>query len=369
MTSSLFSFFYLSSLSRNGNAAHKIQISNMVSSFSKRKDIYFLCIDADSFSLRHHYHFHAFKKIFTVLLVVFTFLRASRRHSGPIIVYTRELPIALLLSFLGFNCFLETHTYTRKNSIIFALISELNRFRSFSIVFVFISDALRSRFKPSLQCGHFHSLVLHDSISIVDSYARRLPLDYSLLFSSLRSEYEFIICHTGSLSRGGLEYLIDLIPEYPECCFLFLGTSIPDFCHYASISTDDIPCNVRLLGWATHSVSISVQQSSDILLYLASSRNKDYWCTSPMKIFEYMLARKHIISAKTSSISEIGNEQHFFFYDIDSAESMDTALAASLLAIKKSDYTLPLKAYQHVTSSFTWDARVSRIVDLATQLY
>ncbi|TCD57612.1 hypothetical protein CWE17_07145 [Synechococcus sp. BS56D] len=88
-----------------------------------------------------------------------------------------------------------------------------------------------------------------------------------------------------------------------------------------------------------------------------------------MKIFEYMLARKHIISAKTSSISEIGNEQHFFFYDIDSAESMDTALAASLLAIKKSDYTLPLKAYQHVTSSFTWDARVSRIVDLATQLY
>ena len=77
--------------------------------------------------------------------------------------------------------------------------------------------------------------------------------------------------------------------------------------------------------------------SADLLLHINSKKSSIYWCTSPLKIFEYMTTKNPIIFAKSQSVNEILNNDNAYPYKMEDysecIQSIDNAIMISLKKI------------------------------------
>ena len=100
--------------------------------------------------------------------------------------------------------------------------------------------------------------------------------------------------------------------------------------------------------------------AADVLIVLGTARNENsYRYTSPMKIFEYLAARRPVVVSKTPALQSIVQEGTVFWYESDDARSLVRAIQE---AHTSPEAESKVQAGRVLAEKHTWRRRTERIL-------
>jgi glycosyltransferase involved in cell wall biosynthesis len=163
----------------------------------------------------------------------------------------------------------------------------------------------------------------------------------------------------------GLEILAKAATDSPLPIYLVGGTHE----EYESV-TGESALHLECIGSRKAQEVPLWLAAADVVLVLGTAKNEDsYRYTSPMKLFEYLAARRPVVAAKTPANESIIKENAVFWYTPDDHESLCEAIRTA--------YTSPtarekIETGYRLALDHTWHARAKRILafvaDVATLL-
>lgn len=194
------------------------------------------------------------------------------------------------------------------------------------------------------------------------------PLQQDSFSTALDIQRPIIITYTGSLQwdRGVLT-LIGALPYLPEewrqrVRVRIVGGLPADVAQLAkTVQELQLKGIVDLIGQVSHSKVKSYLKESD--LFVLPTRKSFFGenYTSPMKLFEYMSARKPIVCADLSSLREVVSDKHVHFFNTE-----DSADLARVLINTITNWSDALQracaAYHLFLGNYTYEARASKIL-------
>jgi len=149
----------------------------------------------------------------------------------------------------------------------------------------------------------------------------------------------------------GDDYLLCIVGGIPE-----------DILNFERFIDDNSIKNVILVGYVAPKQVPKYLAAADILILPnTSADDMSRLYTSPLKLFEYMAARRPIVASDLTSIREILNEQNSILVKPDDP----AALVEGILKISENKAladSLVKKAFQDV-QQYTWDKRAERILE------
>ncbi|MCK4792252.1 MAG: glycosyltransferase family 4 protein [Desulfobacteraceae bacterium] len=173
-----------------------------------------------------------------------------------------------------------------------------------------------------------------------------------------------VIGYTGHLYPWkGVHVAAQAMKALPDDYLLCIVGGIPeDILNFERFIDDNSIKNVVLVGYVAPKLVHRYLAAADILILPNTSADDlSRLYTSPLKLFEYMAARRPIVASDLPSIREILNEENAILVKPDDP----LALAEGVTKISENKTladSLVRKAFQDV-QSFTWDKRVERILE------
>jgi len=174
--------------------------------------------------------------------------------------------------------------------------------------------------------------------------------------------------YTGHFYAGrGMDLMLNLAKAIPELNFLWVGGEPADVRAWKERLAGENVSNITLTGFVDNAVLPRYQAASDILLMpystsIAGSGGGDTVdVASPMKMFEYLAARRAIITSDLPVIREVLNETNAVFCPPDDAHAWEKALRLLLMdpsRREKLGKQVGLRA-----RDYTWRARAERALD------
>jgi len=102
--------------------------------------------------------------------------------------------------------------------------------------------------------------------------------------------------------------------------------------------------------------------AADVLLVVGTKKNEySLFHTSPMKLFEYMLANRPIVAPDTPAIRQIVDEQEVYFYQPDNPKSLALKISQALGDL--SNGNSKGKHLRKKSENFSWDRRAGGVID------
>jgi len=256
-------------------------------------------------------------------------------------VYSRNLWLLVVLGVLTRKQLSwEMHDAPSRESLLKVVPKRLN--------IICISQALESWLTGKGYC--FKTMVAHDGISI------KLWEKYSRITKN--SHERMTVIHTGSAFPGrGLEILFELAKENPDIDFHhFGGTEMQiDYWKKKYIFSP----NAKLFPAVSKEEVMRVQRNADILLLPMTKKSPIWWCTSPMKLFEYMASETLIVHTGIGSITEVLSDENSVKIDINNlARYFRTIIMDYENLISRGT-----KARQDVYNNYLWEIRTKKILD------
>ena len=176
-----------------------------------------------------------------------------------------------------------------------------------------------------------------------------------------------VIC-TGHLYAGrGMETFHALAEKNPQAGFLWIGGRPAEVKMWRERTMARGLKNVRFTGFVPNSELPLYQSAADILIapyesqISGSSGGDSASVASPMKLFDYMAAKRPIITSDLPVIREILDEESAVFCPPDDVDAWHTAIAR-LLANDALREKLAENAYAYV-KKHTWLARAKKILE------
>ncbi|HKJ26375.1 MAG TPA: glycosyltransferase, partial [Anaerolineales bacterium] len=173
---------------------------------------------------------------------------------------------------------------------------------------------------------------------------------------------------TGSLYAGrGVELVMALAERMPEVHFLWAGGRPPELYHWQAQAQEATLENMTFAGFVPNAELPLYQAASDILLmpYQAeiggSSGSAPVEFFSSMKMYEYMAARRPIISSNLPVIYEVLDKEAALFCPPADLDAWEAAIQQLLSDPKEAD-KLAQEARRRV-EPFTWTARAKQVLD------
>ena len=166
-----------------------------------------------------------------------------------------------------------------------------------------------------------------------------------------------IILYTGSFGpEKNPKLLFEIVNLLPEYSFCFLGPGIPQAMSEQSIRKK--PINLFFRDSVDIVTAKRLQKGADILLLSENQENTiSALYTSPMKLIEYIDARKVIVAPDLPAISEFLPLLGLHLYKPNSVHDLKNliiCLSKGETGIKRSDQEL---------EKFSWDFRISQMVN------
>ena len=147
-----------------------------------------------------------------------------------------------------------------------------------------------------------------------------------------------------------------------DILFVFVGGTKKDIKNFQAQASSLKLNNVLIVGHRLHSEIPYWLKAADILVLPNSGKEKiSKFYTSPLKLFEYMAAKKPIIASDLPSIKEILTENNAFLVEADNPFALVEAIKKGLKNKELSD-KISHKAYSYVREN-TWQKRTARILD------
>lgn len=284
--------------------------------------------------------------------------RAALAHGGfhGKRVFTRDIGIAALLDAFGAHVVHEMHHdfRTAVGARLFAHLRDRIRF-------VAISGALSQYMVRDLGVRAQRVVVAHDGV-FLDRYdaVRGIPC------AALRKELgipddRFVLMHTGSLFSGrGIELFEAVLRKVPDVLCISVGGTQADIVrwqqHYAAFP------QMRFLPHQPQELIVRYQMCADALLFPMTKASPIWWCTSPLKLFEYLATGVPIVGSAIGSAAEVVNEGNCVGFDADEPDS----LVAAVHWVMRNPDAARARAcagLDMVAKDYTWQARAKRIVE------
>ncbi len=159
----------------------------------------------------------------------------------------------------------------------------------------------------------------------------------------------------------GLEILPKAASETPSVRWQTVGG---DREHFASLVLEPLPNNLFFAGSRPYNEMPLWLAAANVLLVLGTVRDRQsYRYTSPMKLFEYLVAERAIVASSTPAIREIVTEKEVFFYKPDDAQDLIRAVMSAI------DDSSRVSAAKQLSTAFTWSARAKRIIEFIKETY
>lgn len=265
------------------------------------------------------------------------------------IVYTREAAIAAFPPPCARVIF-EIHTIPKRKRIFMRALRRSDRL-------IVISSALK-RDLVGLGLPEKKILVAPDAVDMAQ-------FDIPLTSSEARKELNFpieaeIIMYTGHLyAWKGVETLLAAAEMVPDRLFIFVGGTKEDQKRFLE-SARSIQ-NVLVLGHRSPGRIPYYLKAADALVIPNSATDAISLYTSPLKLFEYMAARRPVIASDLPSLREILDESTATFFAPDNTASLAQAIEAVFRHSEESAQKAD-RAYEKAKHC-TWRNRAERIVE------
>jgi glycosyltransferase involved in cell wall biosynthesis len=338
------------SLARNG---HDVTLFGFVESGQEQLDPFEYYGVSQTFALQRR---SSRRRRGEALLAIPWLYQQLRRHDRrDTLVYSRSLYWAVLAACMRFRVIYESHWVPPTRSFLW-LERRLFASRSFEKMVV-ISDALKAAYRsicdPSLAID-----VCHD--------AANPPAGDAVARDAWPSERDALqVGYTGSLGRGrGIELILECAESLPQCDFHLAGE--PD--QKSQVWKPEDRPNVHLHGFLQPSQVQGFLARCNVLLMpyqgglVLSRRGVDStsWM-SPMKMFEYMAARKAIIASDLPVLREVLTERNAVLVDAHDVN----AWVEAIRRCDDSSYRDSLAGNAHATflEHHTWDKRARNVIE------
>ncbi|MBK6764922.1 MAG: glycosyltransferase family 4 protein [bacterium] len=172
-----------------------------------------------------------------------------------------------------------------------------------------------------------------------------------------------VIMYTGTLRADrGVALMLESARRIPEADFILIGGTPDEVAHWQSEAARAGHGNVRFTGKIPHRDVPLWLSAADILLPMRTWQESNVRVCSPMKLFEYMAAKRLIVGPAFPTVLEvIADGEHALLFKPDDIAAMESALRAGLVLVD--DPALPRRAYETVAQRYTWESRCRLILD------
>lgn len=281
----------------------------------------------------------------------------------PDIVYGRNLAACYYCATKGVPTALELHTaIEERRPEISLMLSRFLRAPKFRYLTV-ITYALRDHYLRKWPHLEGRIVVAPDGADVLDAMQRSKAL------TAEKSRLQ--IGYTGHLYPGkGAELIVALARMCPEYDFHIVGGTDSDLKRWMVRS--DLPDNMQLHGHRPHHEIHGYLLGFDVLLlpnqpvvYSSSNGSGDIgrW-TSPLKLFEYMAAKRPIICSNVEVIQEVAKDEvNMLVCPWDEPEKWVRAIKR-LEADRELSNRLARNAWQELVAKYSWDARARFLLKL-----
>ena len=155
----------------------------------------------------------------------------------------------------------------------------------------------------------------------------------------------------------GLEIFSTVSLKEPISLFVVGGTKS----ELEKIIGSDLPKNIICAGACGYQQVPTWLAAADLLVAVGTKNNPySYYHTSPMKLFEYMAARRPILAAKTPAICQIVSDEEASFYAPDDSEDL-SSMIETVIADSDTAEIKVQKAHEKM-QKFSWDNRAGDII-------
>lgn len=294
------------------------------------------------------YFFYAFKASCVV------------KKAKPDLIYCRDLISCFFVSYLKFDIILESHAAVYDNgSLIVWMFKKIIRKKRLKKIVV-ITHALKKYYQNNFKNIGIPLQVAPDGAD---------PLPVNIRPAVLVSDpSKMQIGYVGSFYKGkGLEIVLKLADACTWAEFNIVGGNKKEI----EECKQDNPNlhNIHFYGYQPHSKVCSYIKAFDVLLLpnqqkvavLGGSGNIGHW-TSPLKLFEYMAARKPILCSDIDVLKEIvEHERNALLCDPESIEEWKINLE-----IIKNDEVIANKiadqAFFDFKNNYSWFMRAKKVL-------
>ncbi len=182
-----------------------------------------------------------------------------------------------------------------------------------------------------------------------------------------------ILLYTGSFRTMGIEKGVGDILEAltqisdPEITFVAVGGNEADLTYYRNLVMElNLEDKVILLEkQSQESLALWQQAASILLMPFPRKAHYEYFMT-PLKMFEYMAARRPIIASNLPSIKEILNDTNAIFCEPGNTSDLATKINLALTNSELSE-RVGEQAWTDV-QNYTWTKRVEKIINFLTHV-
>lgn len=294
---------------------------------------------------------------FLLSLRYFPILKRLAKNTQDTIFYGRDVIALYILARTGRDVLYETHDIARKGPRGRAE-KKLIESHNLSKI-VFISEELKKAYIEK------YGTFLSDKKLIVAPDAADEQPNFTNTVS-LEGDADFNACYIGGFHKGrGIELIMEIAEKMPIVGFhLFGGTD-----NQINRLRQKAPPNMHLYGYITPAQTYKVRNAADILLMpyqkdvmVAQNASETSRWMSPIKLFEYMSAKKPIISSDHKVLQEVlEHNRNCLLCESDNVEQWIQAIR-SVREDRKLYRDISETAYKDFIDSYTWDKRIERIL-------
>ena len=187
-----------------------------------------------------------------------------------------------------------------------------------------------------------------------DSFDDPVVLDALRLTKGIKTPS---VVYTGSFQDWkGLGTVIDAALELPSVHFYLVGGTKEEL----GEGKNAIPPNVHIVALQPFSEIGLWQRGADILLLTGTKESEySFRYTSPMKLFEYMAARRPIVAAQTPAIESIVTEKEVWFFKPDDADDLVRVIGEVIHGMQNE---IKVAAAFARAQELSWNKRAERII-------
>lgn len=263
------------------------------------------------------------------------------------IIYGRD-SFLLLLGLFKKNIIFEAHVFS-KNYFLYSLF--LKKSKGIVVITQKLKDLFIERGIPSTKI-----FIAPDAVDLKKFNIAETQEECRRKLNLLQGEK--IILYTGHLyGWKGAQVLAKTSSYLPEGVKVyFVGGTKEDIQEFKIQAS-----NVKIVGHRPYAEIPYWLGAADILVLPNSGKEEisRHW-TSPMKMFEYMAARRPIVASDLPSIREILNKENAVLIEPDNPEALARGMKEVLRSPQLSD-KIVARAFQDV-QEYTWEKRVEKIL-------
>lgn len=291
-------------------------------------------------------------------------LRALRKHDLDLI-YTRNPWSVIFLPRVRVPFIFEAHESNvhKRSKFLGGVLQSLivNTSRTPHLVrMVTISDALKKVWE-SFGVPEAKLIVAHDAVD-PDMFASAPDKATAREQLAIPAGAKVIV-YTGALKKDrGIDLILSAASQLPDFSYYLVGGTDSEVAYWKERAVNQKLKNVYFPGRVAHRDIPAWLSASDILLMMWTWRVPTIRVCSPMKLFEYMAAKKHIVGPAFPTILEvIAPDREAVLFEPDNIEAMVEAIRKT--ESRLNDLAMPASARRKVESEYTWIARCRKILD------